>query len=267
MTPYSIFIPCAAKDFHKLKFLLRSIERNLTGWDDVWICAPNMGNAFGFVSLKEIVDLSAHRVDYVTDREVLDIDISIFRHRPNWIGQQFLKLFQNVTRHDLFLTIDADVIFNRPLPLFTPGDSLMAPKRIWWCGYEQFHPPYYTFNREMLGLNRDYQGTFLADMNFFDKRIIEGILYGRSKEEFIARAAELIGPTCYPSEADIFGQYFYRYHPNLYEIRRAKTATLHKHVQAIDEIAWTDEEIKAEIENHRHLDIDFFAIHSWWMQK
>lgn len=257
--PYSIFIPCAVKDFHKLKFLLRSIELNLTGYDDITICAP-CPEKWPEMGLSSVSPDIRSELGIREDKIVLDIDLSIFSHRPNWIYQQFLKLFQNVTEHDLFLTIDADVIFNRPLPLFND-----AGKRIWYHAWPQNHQPYYEFNERTLGLGREYNGTFLCDMNFFDRKIIQEIVlaYGGTQEEFIWRSAAIIDSDCYPSEADLYGQYCYKYHPDLYEIREAKSYAEGRIVYKHDDQVWPDDHIQQTIDELKIENIDIIMLHSW----
>lgn len=199
---------------------------------------------------------------FIADKDVLDIDISRFRHRPNWLYQMYLKMFQDVTENDLFMTIDSDVIVNRPLPMFEEDG-----RRIIWMGWEQNHRPYFEFQERMLGLPRVYPHTFINDTNFFSKQIMREMLAGSgyTVESFIEKSFSVIGPDCYPGEPEIFGQYVHKYHPEKYSFREAKTK---RRAREISKISWThqaytDDEIQKEIEGTQSEDIDFIMLHSW----
>lgn len=256
--PFDIFIPCAPKDYGKLAYLVSCIRRNLSGWDKIYVCSPDNSAAhdiYGGIVRDDMIFLS--------DSDALELDISRFKHRPNWIYQQYMKLFQNITESDLYFTIDADVIINRPIDLFNE-----AGQRIIWMGWEQNHRPYFEFQERMLGLHRAYPHTFINDTNFFSKAIIREMLQrsGYTVDSFIEKSFDVIGPDCYPGEPEIFGQYVYKHHPEKYEFRQAKTTRWAKEITKAGwtHSAWTDDEIRAKIEEVKDQDIDFFMLHSWF---
>lgn len=237
MEPFSIFITSAPKDEKKVPFLLESINNCLEGWDDVHLITTANENAI-------LLRAPFERCSY----------------RRRWIYQQFLKLFQTVTKHDLYLTIDADLVFNRPMPLFENG------KRIWWRGRDQYNKAYYEFNKRLLGLDRLADHTFLMDMNFFDRRIITEMLecLGMTKEVFIERSIDIITHECHPSEADIYGQYCAKYHPDLYEVRRAKVYEEARWTNSIEDQVWPD--LKEKIESAKGMNIDVMVFNSWFLE-
>lgn len=285
---FDIFIPAHPKDFHKLKFLFRSIQKNLTGWKDIHLSTPERARK----KLESIMPRIAteHSVFLHSDEDLIDFDPARCAHRPNWIQQQYLKMFQGVTS-DLYLTIDADVIFLKPLPMFTEGSdvtvdesnntaetiqenelhiSVKTPvqKRILWQGWEQNFMAYFVFQERMLNLPREFDGTGICDMNFMDRKIIREMLEknGYDTQSFIEKSYEVIGPDCYPAEPEIFIQYVMKYHPDLYIPMQARTKAIGKdmtHLPA-DSQVWTDEEIEALIAEHEKTDLQMIMTHSWY---
>ena len=60
---------------------------------DIFLVTPDHAVSDNFVCL--------------TDSEVIDLDINEVKFsRPNWIYQQLIKTFQDVTRNDLYMCID-----------------------------------------------------------------------------------------------------------------------------------------------------------------
>lgn len=248
---YDIFIPVAPKDFNKLKFLVRSIEENLTGWEHIFVTTP---------SGEKI--LEHPKISYFYDKEILNIDPSRFKYRPGWLYQMYLKMFQNVTG-DLFVTLDSDLIINRPLEMITPEGKL-----VWWRGWEQNHRPYFEFQEKMLNLPREYPHSFINDMNFMSKRIIREMLQrnGYTQSSFIEKSFEIIDYDCHPGEPEIYGQYVMKYYPDMYDVRPAKCISLPRsqnHILDTSVQVWKDEEIEQQIVNIKSQDVDMFMLHSW----
>lgn len=252
MNRFDILIPAAPKDFHKLPYLIDSIRKNIAMWRDLHLVVPDK-NAVQ-VSIRNLFT-AVHN-----EQDVLSLDKTRFPYRPTWIYQQFLKLFQNVTS-DSYLTIDSDVVFLRPLRMYTDAKQ---PKPIWWRGWEQNNRPYYEFQERVFNLSRDFPGTFLCDMNFFDRRIIHELMdrNNYTVESLARKTAEIISPTCYPSEADIYMQYVWAYHSGMYEIRQAKVYAKGRHIQSITDQAWPD--LEEEIERVSKEDFDIAMFHSWY---
>jgi len=247
---YDILLPCAPKDIPRLKYLIPSIENNLEGFNKIYVVTPDP-------------ELVTKDVIAVSDKDILDIDHLQFKWRPNWIKQQYIKMFQDITDQDLYLTIDGDLLFNRPMAMFE-GD-----KPIIWMGWEQNHRPYFNFQEVMLDLPRLYPHTFINDMNFFSKKIIREMLTcnNYSVDSFIAKSVEVISKDCFPGEPEIYGQYVHRYHPDMYVFKQAKSRSIGRYVPTIDGISWTDADIEAEIEHMRNQDFDLFTLHTWYDMK
>lgn len=249
---YDIFITCHDKDTNKLKYLVRSIYQNMEGWGGIYVVTP---------SGKTVIEDS--RIRYFKDSDVLNIDKSKFKHRPNWQLQMFLKLFQNVTENEWYFTIDSDCIINRPLPVFENGNPILYKPS---DNAQQYHRPYFEFQEKMLGLPREYPSTFITDTNFIHKKIVRDMLSmnNYSVKSFIEASYNEITKDCYMGEPEIWGQYVMKYYAPGFEVKTLKTAYDARIQEKPDTISWTDEDYEKKIKEMKDRDLDLFAIHSWY---
>lgn len=247
--PYDILLVVAPKDRNKLKYLVQSIDQHMTGFRDIYVVSPT-GAAL----------MDDKRIRFFSDQQVLDIDRTRFRYRPSWIYQMYLKLFQEITSCDLFFTIDADVIINRHLPMFNSEG-----KPILYHGWEQNHSPYFRFQELMLNLPRAYPRTFISDTNFMRRSYIREMLkhHGYSKSSFIEKSFEVICEECVPAEPEIWGQYIAKFHRSEYDFRELKVLMHGKTQSAPDLLAYSDQEIEAQIDLMKDKDCDLWMYHSW----
>jgi len=246
---FDILVPSCPKDYVKLPFVVKSIVENVVGFENIYIITP-----------EKIKVKSQYPIITYTDLEVLpNVNPFRWKFRPNWIYQQFIKLFQNITKNEYFLTVDSDIIFNRKINFFEND------KPIWYMGYDQNEAPYYKFQQIMLGYGRVYNHTFIADMNFMNKDIVSEMLAKNSytKESFIEKSYEIVDVTCHPSECDIYGNYVAKYHPDMYLFKELKQDVHGKRFGDSRQVVWTKEEIERIIEEKKKQDIDVHTMHSW----
>ena len=86
---FDVFIVSAPKDHNKLPYVIDSIRTNLCdSCGEIIVVSPTP------------IDIKIEGVKQFRDEEVLTIQRNLIPHRPNWIFQQFLKLFQDVTKND-----------------------------------------------------------------------------------------------------------------------------------------------------------------------
>jgi hypothetical protein len=246
---FDAFLPCAPKDMIKLKYMLRGLIKNAKGLKSIHICTPK--------SIPEFeVDFPIY---YHLDREVLpNIDPLRWKFRPNWCFQQFLKLFQEVTTTDYYLTVDIDTTLNRPMTFFD-GDN-----PIWYEGWRQNHLPYFLFNKYMLELDKVADHTFICDMNFFNKTIINEMLrkYDMTVEEFAEKSFDITSASCHIAEPEIYGNFVMKNYPDLYKIKKAKQFHTGKdHSNNPNAVPWTEKEIIELLKDKE--DYDMVQMHSW----
>jgi hypothetical protein len=194
--------------------------------------------------------------------DVLPAKPQLWKYRPNWVYQQFLKLFQRETKNDYYLVVDCDTIINRPLKMFDDDG-----RPIWYISWEQNNPPYYRFCQAMFGWGRIYPHSFLADMGFYRKSAVETLLerYGYTVESFVNKSYKIISKECYPSEADIYMGYITvcSMPTKIYTIKQLRSKCDAKEGKNPLEIMYTTKEIEDHINKMSTVDVDTFAIHSW----
>ena len=250
---FDIFLACAPKDYNKLPFVVESIIKNIEGYDKIFVCAPEMPPS-------EIQDKLPNDCSFHLDNNVLPgCDRSLWRFRPNWLFQQHLKLFQQVTQ-DWYLTLDCDTIINRPMKFF----ENVSP--IYWKGWNQFHAPYFIHMAFMIGLPKIDRRSCIADMNFIYRPIVNNILERNEYtiESFIAKSQEVTTEFCHIGMPELYGNYCAKYYPDFYTERFLKQKVFNARKQhKINDLVWKEVEIKNIIEQAKKLDVDTLAIHSW----
>lgn len=246
---FDVFLACAPKDNIKLKYMLRGLIQNVDGIKDIHICSP-----------KPIPKFEADtNIYYHLDKEVLpDVDPLKWKFRPNWCFQQFLKLFQTVTSTDYYLTLDIDSVINRPMKFFEDDHP------IWYTGWRQNHLPYFLFNKYMLELDKVVDHTFICDMNFFNKTIINEMMsmYNFTPSSFAEKSYNIMTQGCHIGEPELYGNFAEKYYPGLYKYKPAKQYHFGKdHSNDPSAVPWTEQEIQELLKDKE--DYDMIQMHSW----
>jgi len=255
MQKYDIFLVAAPKDYNKIPYCLDGIKANMHGFENVYLCTPE-------VLPQKIVATIHHPVHYRTDMQVLPATPSRWRYRPNWVYQQFIKLFQQVTKNDWYFVVDVDTIINKPLPVWEYHYPYYP---IWYVSWEQNNLPYYEFNQKMFGYGRVYKHSFLADMGFYRRSYVDEMLsrFKYTRDSFISKSYKIIDNKCYPSEADIYMSYIVKHVAGVYMILELRNKCDAKEGNNPMEQLWSKADIEAHIAKMKKTDYDTFAIHSW----
>ena len=240
---YDLIIPCHPKDYVKLGFCLDSCLRYLEpAPDNIYIDAPNR------------VEVShKNKPISILDEDAIDIDINDIRYRPNWIYQQFIKLCQDFTKNNLYLCVDSDLIFNRTFYLFDDLNNL----KFFISSNEQEHRPYFNFMKDVYGLDKQTDHTFINDFMMFDKSICREIV--PDKQELLKICNEKLNDDFLLSEFELYGNYVTKHYPNKYKKKKTNNQLNGKYANN----PWRAEEIQELINKNKNENIDLFAIHSW----
>lgn len=277
---YEVVIPAAEKDFNKLEYLFSSLHY-LNPQPKKITVIHNENVPLRRVRIGDIP------IAYAQERSVLDLDpnaAKMFR-RPPWIYQQFLKLFQNITKTDNYLILDSDIILNKKIDLL---DADGKPKL--FLANDQNHKPYFRYSNDMFGFGREYDHSFITEIMLMKKSINNVLItehyYHMGKQDlpnkdyyqeqyimlnFNAGSADrfaaikyLYELTCMgatdnwiPADYEIYGNFIHKEFPRLYVKEKIKSSMRGKYN------SWTNEELEAYIEEMKGTDYDTFTAHTW----
>ena len=245
-SPVDLIIPAAPKDYNKVKYVVRQAREHIN-LDTIHVVVPE----------PDKLQLGLDDVIVHADSDVLPYDREEMSFRPNWVFQQFVKLFQDVTANNWYLVLDADIFANKRLPLW--NDS----KPILYLGRDQFYEPYFSFNQEMLGFGKVYNWSFLSECTLYSKALAREMLVhcGLTLDEFWTKAVEITARGCRMADSELYGSYVYRQHPDVYEIRKLATHLGGRYGSK----KYTDGEIEQEVKKMKRdkPQVDIFSLHSW----
>lgn len=237
---FDIILISGNKDLNKLKYVYNSIITNITDkYDNIYLISP------------EKYHINDNVINY-TDDEVLKINRGDIKYRPNWIYQQYLKLFQNISKNDYYLIVDADIIFNRPITIFDKG------KPTFFFGANQNHQPYFNYTKQMLGINKKHPLSFINEFMLFDKNVIDKILlnFNNDKFEFIQKSNDIVTNDCYISEYELYGNFVYNKFKDKYNYKNLN------YYNRVKPDIWSDGDIERLITTMKRTQFDIFTIHT-----
>jgi len=246
---YDVLIPLAEKDFNKFRFAYDSIVKYLSGFADVHCISP--------VPFPK--HLKIQGVLYHLDKDVIDFDFSVFKggikNRTGWYRQQFIELFQEVTRDD-YLVSDSDNIYTKKIDVYRKGKPLFL------LGEDQNHGPYFRLTEKLFGFGREYPFSFINEIMLFKRPIIKELVAstGLTNEGFFQLVAAELNRTQENSgmaQYEIYGNYVTKYHPKLYGYEYLTFINKNKHRE------WTDSEIQKELDKYRDSKYSMIKMHSW----
>lgn len=234
---YDILILAKNSDLNKVKYLINSIENNIIGYENIYLITPDKINIEGVINY--------------TDFDIIDSKYkNNINYRPNWIFQQYIKLFQNVTKHDYYLVIDSDVYINKNIEIFTNG------KPNFFIGRNQYHQPYFSYLKEF-NLEKMYDKSFISEIMIFSKSKIYDFLVRNelTVDSFLCKSNSIINKTCYISEFEFYGNMILKYYKSDYNFKGLNTSLNGKHSK------WEDYEIENIIKVNKNSDI--ISYHTW----
>lgn len=248
---YDLVIVAHEKDFSHIKFIVEQSEYNLN-FDSIHLI---LSEREPFNDLDILKGITKKPIYLHNETDVLKIDRSRLEYRPNWTYQIFLKLFQNVTKNDNFLVIEADSVILKPLNFFEDG------KTIFYLGRDYKHEPYFTFNKNVLGLSERFNHSFVCEFMMYNKKIIKDMLLKcncNTPEDFLELVYKNISEYCVPADYEIYGNFVYEHHNDKF---LTKNVTYELHGRDGRSEKFTDDDIKTLIE--RNKDLESLSFHVW----
>lgn len=183
MEKIDAFIPASPKDQLKLGYAIKALAKHFKQLGDVHVSVPDKTK---FKDYEE----DGHKVVVHEDFDLLPVQalVASLRFRPNWIFQQWLKLFQQATS-DIYLVWDADCILTRDFDAYEDGKLklLAQPNDADEAAFSRFSAK---ATGGVLGQWTDcvkWPTTYIADFALFNRKWIEEMVmkFFPSANEFL----------------------------------------------------------------------------------
>lgn len=271
---YEIVIPAASKDFNKIPYLIQSAKEFL--WPQpikINIIHDGKGDVNEHLSGCDFPAISI-----IHEKNVLPFDPNAAKgfHRSPWIYQQFLKLFQDITETNYYLVLDSDLIINKDIQLFDEDE-----RPYFFLGIDQYHRPYFNYSTYMLGIDREYDYSFISEIMMFRKDITKTMthyfdIYQQTQHRLIypsigfnrthsQRVKIMYDWTCdlannnfIPADYELYGNFVEKIDRHMYVKKHIKSNLKGMYRN------WTNEEMESYIKEMRKLDEhDMFTAHTW----
>ena len=250
---FDIFLACAPKDYLKIPYTITSISENIEGYDKIFICSPTV------IPAEITSKFPVMYYTYLDENGLPGVNRAGWNFRPNWCFQQHLKLFQQMTG-DWYLTIDCDIIINRPMKFFDGN------KPIYYRGENQYYAPYFKFMEIMVRLMKESPRSYIADMNLINRNIINDMLSKNSytRESFIKKSQQITERNCHIGEPELYGNYCKKFFPDCYiEKDLVQAPFIGRHQNRVEGTVYSIDEIEKAIAENKGKPFDVFSLHSW----
>ena len=132
-------------------------------------------------------------------------------------------------------------------------------KTIFYLGRDQHHQQYYNFNQKLLGIGREYNHSFISEFMMYNKNVVKELLNktnSKTVEDFLELVYLYVDMDSYPSDYDLYGNFYYTNYPDKFE-----TKVLNFDMSGKNGLYWSDNEIKQLIQTHQ--DKDAISFHCW----
>lgn len=237
---YDVVIPCAKKDYVKIKYCVESLK----------FLDPQPSSIF-IVSESKI---NIKNTTWIDEKEAIQISINdISYRRPNWIYQQIIKLCQDFTL-DNYFCIDSDLVFKKPLKLYNEetGDPYF-----FISNHKQNHKPYFNFMKKVFDLEKQVDYSFISDITMFNRFYLREII--PSDNWLLEKCNEYLSEDCLIGEPEIYGNYLAKYYPFSFDLKDINVSMYGKYMPEL----YSDAEINSIINYEKKIDSDLIAMHSW----
>lgn len=278
---YDVVIPATFKDYHKLPYCVQSLKYLNPAPKTINIITPTEIDISWFEKI-EMPGLCS--ISNVLEKSVFPdlnpLEAKNFR-RPQWIYQQFIKLFHFIENdcttkeNDNYLVVDSDLILLKKLHLL--GEN---GRPNFFLGVDQNHKPYFNMMEECLGFGRTYPHSFISELMLFNKvgtvellhniyfnLITKGVFKLTENKVMLSEVyEEICKKSCenwIPADYEIYGNYIEYFYPDFYNKVKFKTSLSGKHGNGLPPFPWTNEEILKEVDRVKSLDFDALTIHTW----
>ena len=244
MPEYDVVIPCAPKDYVKIRYCVDSLINLKPLPSNIYIVSRDRLKIPGTIWVNELsaIPISVSKIKY---------------RRPNWIYQQILKMTQDFTENDNYLCIDSDLIINKTLEIINCPDGTVCLPNYFISNHKQNHAPYFTFMERVWNLKKVVDYSFISDITFFRKNILRELI--PDSNWILDKCNQYLSEDCLIGEPEIYGNYLAAKYPESFNTMDINVAMYGKFMPDL----YTTREIDEIINKEKNSNADIIAIHSW----
>jgi hypothetical protein len=209
---YDVIIKTHPKDYYKLDLVVESLQYLNPQPEQIYILSPD-----GFYPKNTSYD---SKITYIRDEEVIPyIDKTRLNHRPNWNWVNLVTIFQKFTENDLYLDVQSDNFFIKPINLF---DANKRP-RIFQNTFNPInnngHWQYFNFSEKVFNIPKMNMGySYIIEFLMYDKTKLKKLFDNYSNiNDLLEKCYTNINRDSYPADQEIYGNLLEKYFPNDYE--------------------------------------------------
>ena len=211
-----VVIPTTDKDLNKLSLVIPSLANIQHHIDNIYLVAPDSDFIRGFCN--------KYNCTFIDENTVLDITVKDIDYKPcgmdrsGWIFQQLLKLnCDKICKNEYILVADSDTVFTRK-QFFVKRN-----KMVFDCS-DEYHAPYFTSYKKLLGLNKRFALSFVAHHMLFKKSFLSEMkqkIEEYTHKKWVDAIIDNLDPaqTSSFSEYETYGNYMYYNHRKYMIIR------------------------------------------------
>lgn len=210
---YDVIIKSTYKDYHKLPLVIDSLAYLNPVPDNIYILTPDGFRPSGTDFDLKIISIMDEDVVPHIDRSRLEC-----KRRKNWVWVNLVSITQEFTQNDLYLDVQSDNFFLRPIDIFENG----KPKLFQSVNSKTNNDgslPYFKFSENVFGIEKMNRGySYIIEFLMYDRKLLKEFfssIYG-STEEMIEVIYSNVSIDCYPADQEIFGNLIEKYFPDKY---------------------------------------------------
>jgi hypothetical protein len=244
MTKYDLLILADEKDYNKVSVCIDQCRKHLQpAPTEIHVISPSLMNLG--------IEIKQHR-----DADVLPFTKDVINYRrQGWIWKMFVNLFQEVTPHQYYLVVDADLFFLKDIELF---DEDGCPK-FFISNRQNVHKPFLDCMTDLYDILPQVDYSFIIDFMMFDRYRLDWIMGNRgwTAESMLAHINDQLGPEYKFCDYDHYGHLTAKHFPQF-----LRTEHLHTNMYGHHNVDWPADKIRQLIE-HNTGEYDLITTHTW----
>lgn len=226
---YDIIIPVAYKDTGFVWRVVKYIRKCMPEADHIYIITAD-------INFKYLSKVKDKNTNILNENEICDgltfSKVSWYLKDANenvgtgWYFQQFLKYGFALSKYakKYYLSWDADTLPLAHIEFIKDGKPMFTMK-------SEYNPNYFKTIHKLLGLDKQVEGSFIAEHMLFDKDIVRELIQkigtsnvnGQDWMQKIINACDFTDPMPCFSEFETYGTYVKSCYPQKYTMRRLNT--------------------------------------------